>query len=69
MARYGIINAAGTILNVIEWDGVTPYDPGTGLKLLPGADIPASYWISQTVPDTSGAVPPILPDPTPLDES
>lgn len=27
----------GTVVNVILWDGVTPYDPGEGLALVKAA--------------------------------
>lgn len=33
MAKYEIRNAQGNVLNIIEWDGVTPFDPGEGLSL------------------------------------
>lgn len=33
MARYQIRNVNSEVLNVTEWDGVTPYDPGEGLTL------------------------------------
>jgi hypothetical protein len=33
MSRYAVINKAGQIENLIEWDGVTQFDPGPGLTL------------------------------------
>lgn len=32
MAIYRVIEA-GAVVNRIEWDGVTPYDPGAGRSL------------------------------------
>lgn len=40
MAAYAIVDAAGVTLTVAEWDGVTPFDPGPGLSLVPAADAP-----------------------------
>lgn len=31
--RYAMINA-GTVINVIVWDGETPFDPGDGVTLI-----------------------------------
>lgn len=41
MARYAVLNQDNVVVNVIEWDGVTPYDPGEGLTLqfVPTVDI------------------------------
>lgn len=41
MARYAVLNSDNVVVNVIEWDGVTPYDPGEGLTLqfVPTVDI------------------------------
>jgi hypothetical protein len=36
--RYAVIDIDGTVVNVIVWDGVTPYDPGEGLTLVPMAE-------------------------------
>jgi len=33
MARYQIRDADGAVLNIIEWDGQSEYDPGDGLSL------------------------------------
>ena len=32
--HYAVV-ADGTVVNVIVWDGVQPYDPGEGLTLVP----------------------------------
>ncbi len=34
MAVY-LVREAGSIINRIEWDGTTPYDPGEGRTLTP----------------------------------
>lgn len=31
--KYALTDKAGAVVNVILWDGVTPYDPGEGLTL------------------------------------
>lgn len=36
--RYAMIDRAGLVLNVTEWDGA-PYDPVTGLGWSPPADV------------------------------
>lgn len=64
MARYMILDLAGNVGNVIEWDGSTPYDPGDGLKLMPFEDAPAK-WIGQAVAPAvvaEFAIDPILPE-------
>jgi len=59
MARYAIVTTspqagfdndgnpvtleAGTVVNVVEWDGVTPWEPGAGLN--PVADPAATAAI------------------------
>lgn len=45
MARFAVIDNAGKVSNVIEYDGVSPYEPGEGLQLVPHAEIPAEVWI------------------------
>jgi hypothetical protein len=34
MNNYAIIDANGNVLNIIVWDGVSEYNPGTGLQLI-----------------------------------
>ncbi len=34
MAVY-LVREAGVVINRIEWDGTTPYDPGAGRTLAP----------------------------------
>jgi hypothetical protein len=31
VAQYLVVDATGTVVNVIEWDGVTPYSPEHGM--------------------------------------
>jgi hypothetical protein len=33
--RYALVNAAGETVNVILWDGKTPYTPPEGLEVVP----------------------------------
>ena len=34
-AHYAVINADGLVVNTVVWDGVSEYDPGAGLTLVP----------------------------------
>lgn len=34
-APYALVDGAGNAVNIVEWDGSTPYAPGDGLKLQP----------------------------------
>ena len=38
--RYLIINTDGLIVNVIIWDGISPYTPDNGSTLLPTDQAP-----------------------------
>ncbi|HEY4112852.1 MAG TPA: hypothetical protein VGM17_02220 [Rhizomicrobium sp.] len=44
-AKYALLDAIGTVTNVVEWDGVTPYDPGAGLTI---EVLPDGVWIGWT---------------------
>lgn len=33
-SKYAITNQSGDVVNVILWDGVTPYDPGEGFSVV-----------------------------------
>ena len=33
MATYNLVNAQGAVVNTIDWDGVTPYQPPAGFTL------------------------------------
>ena len=33
MAIYQVLNAQGAVVNTIDWDGVTPYEPPAGFTL------------------------------------
>jgi hypothetical protein len=32
--QYATVDSSNTVVNVILWDGVTPYDPGDGFILI-----------------------------------
>jgi len=34
MAQYLVVDTTGTVINVIEWDGVTPHEPPGGTTLV-----------------------------------
>lgn len=36
--RYAVIDKDGIVINIAEWNGITPYHPGSGLSLVPAAD-------------------------------
>lgn len=33
-APYAVVDSRGVVINIIEWDGTTPYNPGTGMTLV-----------------------------------
>ena len=33
--RYAVIDAQNTVVNIVMWDGVSPYNPGESLRLVP----------------------------------
>lgn len=33
--RYAVLNAQNTVVNIVMWDGVSAYNPGEGLRLVP----------------------------------
>ncbi len=59
MANYAMI-ASDAVVNVCIWDGITPFDPGGGISLVPLADLPPGVWIGWTKADggTWSAPPP-----------
>jgi hypothetical protein len=59
-AQYAVIDGSNNIVNVIEWDGVQPYDPPTGTHLVPYA--PGAVVFKQSTYDGSKFnTPPPLP--------
>lgn len=59
--RYLEINAAGRIVNIVEWDGVSPYAPD-GITLVPHAEHPHTAigwtliddeWVAPPTPETT----------------
>lgn len=33
--KHAVLDAQGTVVNIVEWDGKRPYDPGKGLHTTP----------------------------------
>jgi hypothetical protein len=52
MAKYEIRNAQNEVVNVIEWDGVSPFDPGEGLTLVLYTPPPATPPEPDPVPQS-----------------
>lgn len=40
MGRYAVVDSAGLIVNVVEWDGLKPWSPPPGTALVAEADAP-----------------------------
>lgn len=38
--RYALINELDIVVNIIEYNGLTPYEPAEGLRL-----VPVNEWI------------------------
>ena len=36
--KYAVVDSTGIIVNMIKWDGVTPFNQGEGLSLVPSGD-------------------------------
>jgi hypothetical protein len=57
MATYAVIDSNGNVTNMVEWDGVTQWTPGTGFTAVPAtanASIGGTYSNGQfTLPSTS----------------
>jgi hypothetical protein len=62
---YAIINSFGLVLNIVLWDGVSPFNPGGGVTLVatggnPNAQIGGTYisgvWTPSTVVAPQGIV-------------
>ena len=32
--NYAVVDQSGNVVNVISWDGISPYNPGAGLTLV-----------------------------------
>lgn len=66
--RYAVIDENNALINVIVWDGVTPYDPGPGLSLVI-INEGVSYgpgWIYD--PETQTFIDPTPPPPPPPED-
>jgi hypothetical protein len=44
MTQDGTAIQAGGIVNVVEWDGITPFNPGAGLTLKLRQPTDATKW-------------------------
>lgn len=42
--RYALLDPSGTVLNIVVWDGVTPYEPDGSL-----VEVPDSVQIGDTL--------------------
>lgn len=49
--RYALVNGIGETEAIILWDGVSPYEPPAGLRLVPEAQAPAVMAEAPAVPD------------------
>ncbi|HVV37592.1 MAG TPA: hypothetical protein VHC63_13365 [Acidimicrobiales bacterium] len=63
-ARYALVDSDGNVVNVIVWDGVSPYNPGdftiVALANIKNAVAPGDDMAPKTV--DSNTVDPVLPD-------
>lgn len=48
MSTYALIENDTTLINMCEWNGVTPFDPGEGITLVPASSIPPNAHIGST---------------------
>lgn len=65
--RYAVIDQNNVLTNVVAWDGVSLYNPGDGLTLVP-INEGASYgpgWIYDPATQTFIDPNPPAPEPTP----
>ena len=42
--KYLVLNTDGFVVNVIVWDGTTPYNPSEGETLISLTDAPQGAW-------------------------
>jgi len=42
--RYLVLDASGTVVNVVQWDGEAPWEPGEGLTLTPSPEGVGPRW-------------------------
>ena len=63
MDTYAVLNSENIVVNLIVWDGVTPYDPGAGMRIVAaGQDAAIGYlfdglnFIAPVQPANEGAI-------------
>lgn len=37
--RHAVLSETNVVVNLVMWDGVSPYNPGDGLRLVPALDV------------------------------
>lgn len=65
MSTYILVNSANTIVNVIEWDGSSPYTPPNGVALIQYAGPAGVGWSWNGTAATDPTPPPTPPVRTP----
>jgi hypothetical protein len=60
--KYLTLNTDGLVINVIIWDGTTPYNPGQGDTLIALTDAPQGAWTGWTYINGVWTPPPAPPD-------
>ena len=56
--KYLVLNADGLVINVIVWDGITPYNAGQGDTLIALTDAPQGAWTGWAYIDGVWTAPP-----------
>ena len=54
-AQYAVVDSSSAVVNIVEWDGASPYAPGTGLTLRLATTGDLASWNSKIIP-----APPII---------
>lgn len=47
MSQYALIKD-NMLLNICEWDGISPFNPGDGVTLMPMSSMPSSLQVGST---------------------
>jgi hypothetical protein len=58
MARYAVINSENVVVNVIIWDGISPWSPPAGHQAILGANRPERDYIYD--PESNTFSPPVI---------
>lgn len=61
--KYLTLNTDGLVINVIIWDGLTPYNPGQSDTLIALTDAPQGAWTGWTYISGVWTPPPAPPEP------